>query len=509
MPALRPDFIPAPAFYGMAKQQQYAPLSPEWCTLAKNIVVDGQNRLASRKGWTQQNDLISGSPAIVQMHEYLNASGTSELITSTATKIFSGITGALTEKTGSLSFTSGNWKFINFNGYVLGWQAGETPIQYNGSGNFADITVSDGGTLPDGSTALAAFGRVWGLDNDKQTIRYSALLDHTAWATASGGGLIDMRSVWTKGMDEVVGIVSYGSYLVVFGKRHIVLWTDGAGSDIGLNPTNMYVTQVIENVGLVARDAVALVGEQDVVFWSSSGVRSLARTTQEQPTPTNELTPSNSAFLADALTSGDLSKVRMAHYPLEQLVLLSHPDESITFVFDLKQRLQDGGYRMTVWTMVPNSMTATVNESFYMGFNGRIGKYEGYTDNTAAYRFEYQSGWVPMVHNDGPSAGRRRVLKHLRPMLFSPANRAVSFKWWTDFQYNTRSETKQLLSGAAEWGEDEWGNMEWGAGKQFHFAEVPLAGECEFLKLFVRTKINGAAFGIGPMRVYTSQARMA
>ena len=504
MPRLRPDAIPAPAFYGMAKQSQYAPLGPEWCTLAKNIVVDGQNRLAARNGWTQQNTLISGSPDIVQMHEYLNASGTSELITSTATKIFSGIAGALTEKTGSLVFTTGLWKFINFNGFCLGWVAGETPIQYNGSGNFATI-IAASGTLPDGNTALAAFGRVWGLDDDKQTIRYSALLDHTRWATVDGGGLIDMRSVWTKGMDEVVGIVSYGSYLVVFGKRHIVLWTDGAGSDIGLNPTNMYVTQVIENAGLVARDAVALVGEQDVVFWSSNGVRSLARTTQEQPTPVNDITPSNNDFLAAALQDGDLSKVRMAHYALESLVLLSHPDNETTFVFDLKQRLPNGGYRMTVWDLVPKSMTSTSDESFYMGFNGRIGKYTGFVDNTSSYRFEYQSGWVPMVGEDN----RRRVLKHLRPMLFSPADRTVSFKWWTDFLYNTSAAAASLDAGGDEWGTDEWGSMEWGAGQQFHFAEVPLFGECEYLKFAVRTTINGAAFGLGPTRVYTSQGRMA
>lgn len=504
MPQLRSDFIPAPAFYGMARQRQYAPLGPEWCTLAKNIVVDGQNRLAARNGWTLQNTAITGSPNIVQMHEYLNAAGASELITATATKLFSGIT-TLTEKTGSLVFTTGNWKFVNFNGFCLGWVTGETPIQYTGSGNFTTIVVSDGGTLPDGNTVLAAFGRVWGLDDDKQTIRYSALLDHTAWATSSGGGLIDMRSVWTKGMDEVMAIVSYGSYLVVFGKRHIVLWTDGAGSDIGLDPNNMYVTQVIENVGLVARDALALVGEQDVVFWSSNGVRSLARTTQEQPTSANELTPSNNDFLALALLDGDLTKVRMAHFPLQSLVLLAHPDNATTYVFDLRQRLEDGGYRLTVWDVVPTSMTSTIDESLYMGFNGRIGKYEGFADNAVKYTYEYQSGWVPMVQQDN----RRRILKHMRPMIYSPADRTVAFKWWTDFLYNTRGTSAALDAGGSEWGEDEWALMEWGAGQQFHFSEVPLAGECEYLKLAVRTNINGAGFGIGPMRVYTSQARMA
>jgi hypothetical protein len=43
--------------------------------------------------------------------------------------------------------------------------------------------------------------------------------------------------------------------LIVIGKRHIVIWTDGAGAALGLDPTNIYVEDVIvEGAGTVARD---------------------------------------------------------------------------------------------------------------------------------------------------------------------------------------------------------------------------------------------------------------
>jgi hypothetical protein len=39
--------------------------------------------------------------------------------------------------------------------------------------------------------------------------------------------------------------------LIVFGKRHIIMWTDGAGAALGLDPGNIYVEDVIEGAGTV------------------------------------------------------------------------------------------------------------------------------------------------------------------------------------------------------------------------------------------------------------------
>ena len=105
--------------------------------------------------------------------------------------------------------------------------------------------------------AHAAFGRIWAVDDDKQTVRYCALLDETKWATASGGGSIDMRNVWSNGMDYVTAISSIGSNLVIFGRKHIVIYTDGSGSELGVDPTQMYVVDIIEGTGCVARDSLA------------------------------------------------------------------------------------------------------------------------------------------------------------------------------------------------------------------------------------------------------------
>lgn len=497
--------VPSPAFYGLAKQYAQSPLGPEWAVKLENIVIDDAGRLSARKGWNPTNASSFDSGAlIVQLHEYINASGTSEIVGATATKLFSG-TSTLTDKTGALTPTAGHWDFINFNGNVLAWQASHTPIVYTGSGNFAAISAASG-TLPDGNAACAAFGRVWAVDDDKQTIRYCALLDHTRWAAADGGGSIDMRNVWTTGMDEVMAITSFGSALVVFGKRHIVFWVDGAGSSIGLNPANMYINQIIENVGLVARDAMTLVGEIDIVFWSSNGVRSLVRTAQEQATPVNEIAPGNRDYLTGALNTGSLTKVRMGYSPIHGFVLLSHPDYGKTFCFDTKSRLPDGGFRMTQWSNSPGAILGTLDRKLYFGEFGRIGEYTGYDDNNVAYRFEYESGWIDIKGEEG----RKQALKALKAYLFSAGQYTVTFKWWTDFQSNPDS-LAVVVGGTNtnEWNVMEWNVGEWGSVQAFENTRIPLGKEAEYIKIAVIVTINGGAFGLQPFTVYSKPTRLA
>ena len=497
--------VPSPAFYGLAKQYSQSPLGPEWAVKLENIVIDDAGRLSARKGWNPTNGSVFGSgAAVVQLHEYVNAAGTSQIISATATGLFTGLSSP-SSIVGALTPTAGHWDFVNFNGNCLGWQASHAPIVYTGSGNFAAISVASG-TLPDGNAACAAFGRVWAVDDDKQTIRYCALLDHTLWAAVDGGGSIDMRNVWTAGMDEVMAITSFGSALVVFGKRHIVFWVDGAGSSIGLNPTNMYINQIIENVGLVARDAFTLVGEIDIAFWSPNGVRSLVRTAQEQATPVNELSPSNRDYLTGALGTGSLTKVRMAYSGSHGFVLLSHPDYCKTFCFDTKSRLPDGGFRMTQWSIAPNSLLGALDRKLYFGFLGEIGEYVGYDDDNVSYRFEYESGWIKISGDEG----RIQALKALKAFVYSVGQYTVTFKWWTDFQSNPQSLALAVGgTNTNEWNVMEWNIGEWGSVQAFENVRIPLDSEAEYLKIAVIVTINGGAFGLQPFTVYSKPTRLA
>ena len=488
--------IATPGVNGMAKANAQTLTGPEWCIKAENCVIDAEGRLAARLGWEPLNGTaISGTPTVVQMFEYIKGDGTTAVISSANLKLYSGTT-TPTDITGSITTPTGsNWQFVNFNGKTLGFQQSHTPCKWTGTGNFANATAATG-SLPTGNCAVAAFGRIWACDSDKQTIKYCALLDDTKWHTDDGAGVIDMRKVWTSGMDEVVGITSYGSQLVVFGKRHIVFWTDGSGSEIGADPTQIYVNSVIENVGLVARDAYVLVGELDIIFWSSNGIRSLRRTMQEQATPVNEITNRNREYLSEYLDTGTLASIRMVYSARHGFVLVLHPTASKTWCFDIRYPLPDGTFRLFEWTVYPYSGVALSDDTLLLGFpEGLIGEHTGWNDNTATYRFIYHGGWFPL----SPEANLK-MLKRAKVAIASRVEVVGTFKWWTDFKGNMSSVQKTWIPPG--------GSLYNYLPDQFNYTAlysggggvidkyIPLRKSCQYMRFGFETIIDGVPFAL-------------
>jgi hypothetical protein len=487
--------MPTPGVNGLARSRQQTVTGPEWCVKAINAIVDDAGRLAAREGWVKQNaTAITSSPNVVQLFEYVKGDQTVEVISSANLKLYKGvatlsdITGAITAPTGS------NWQFGNLSGSLYGWQQAHTPIKWTGTGNFADCTAATG-SLPTGNCGVAAFGRLWIADLDRQTIKYCALTDATKWDAADGGGAIDMRQVWTKGMDEVVAITSFGSNLVVFGKRHIIFWTDGAGSEIGLDPTQMYVNQVVEDVGLVARDAFTLLGELDVIFWSSNGVRSLARTVQEQATPVNQVSPENREYINAYLSTGTLANVRMAYNALYGFVLLSHPDAAKSFYFDTRSPLPDGSLRTFEWTLAPTALLFRLNNDFLLGMAGHIGLYDGYDDNDVAYRFTFNGGWVPLSPEPG-----LKMLKRAKVAIASRVAVVGTFKWWTDFKGNMQGVQREWVPPGGSlynYLPDQYNyTAEYSGGGGVIDKYIPMRKSCSYIKIGYECVINGYPFAL-------------
>ncbi|MHC4372130.1 MAG: hypothetical protein ACYSW8_31375, partial [Planctomycetota bacterium] len=204
MAQLNPITLVAPGRYGLNLEHEFTLLPPEWATEAVNAVVTDGGRLAARDGWASQTaSAIAGTPSIDVLHEYIQKDGTKIIISSAANKLYKNIddyTLAANDITSSTAPTADDWQFVNFNDYCLGVQTGHNPVQWQNSGDFADMTIVSTGqpVTPDpGNCALGAFGRFWFCDENKQTIWYSALLDHDDLTTANGAGYIDMTSVWT------------------------------------------------------------------------------------------------------------------------------------------------------------------------------------------------------------------------------------------------------------------------------------------------------------------------
>src|SRR5690606_28370801 len=305
MAQVLPVTLVSPGRRGLNKERSNDLLGAEWATEALNCVLNREGRLAARKGWSNQTTgAVSDNASIAVLFEYLQADGTGQMIVAADNKIFKDVddfTDNANDITPSSAPSANDWQFVNFNDKVLGFQQDHTPIVWDGSSTFADLSASSG-TLPKGNAACAAFGRIWAIDDDGQTIKYCALLDETKWAEADGGGSLDMRNVWTQGMDRAIAIIAFGANLVVFGRNHIIFYADDSGSVLGVNPDQLYVVDTIEGTGTVARDSVQALGEGDIAYLSRHGIQLLGRVVRARSNPSVTVSKNIRTYLSNLMT---------------------------------------------------------------------------------------------------------------------------------------------------------------------------------------------------------------
>lgn len=502
---LAPLTLVGPGFAGLNKQQSTSLLGPEWAVEAKNCIFDDANRLSSRLGWLGiTTAALAGTPDIKQIFEY---KGTSNIVVSTASnKIYSGTT-ALTDVTGAVATTADNWKFVNFNGLVYGLQTSHALISWNGAGSFANVAASSG-VVPTGNELLGAFGRLWATLADKTTIKYSGLLDGTAWSTG-GAGSINLLSVWGTA-DEIVALAAFNAYLVVFGKRNIVILGDGTGSTLGINPINMYVIDMIPGIGCIARDSVQNVDGDDLVFLSNSGICSLKRVIQEKSNPIRNISANVRDYLITSVAADTVGNIRSTYVPQKAIYLLLLPGASKIFCFSTKALLPDGTWRVTEWdNFFPKSLACLEDgTTLYGGKSGKIYQYSGQSDAGASYRYTYRSGWLNMGEE---VMNRLKILKRISAVVYLSGATNLVFKWAFDFSGTTNSLAKPTTfsSTGGEWGLGEWGLAEFGGAFGLNEFEIPTYGSGQFIQVGLEADILSDQLALQQLQLFAKVGRLA
>ncbi len=536
--------VVSPGAFGLNTEKSSTLLSPQWAVTAQNAVVNSSGRLAARLGWTNQTTTgITGSHTIVRLHEYINSSGDSEIISTANNVIYKNITDFSdvgNDITSTSTPTADYWQFVNFNNKVIGVQTGHNPIQRT-TGDFADITIDSTGqpATPDpGNCQLAAFGRWWFADEDLQTIWYSSLLDEADLTTASGAGYIDMTSVWTNGMDEIVALAAIGGNLVVFGKNHIVMWSDGVGSEIGIDPTELQVVDTIEGTGCIARDSVAMTGEGDILFLSRHGLQSLGRVIQAKANPTVVLSKHIRSNMLNAIartraTSGleDCQDVVATHSPENGMYIINFPTLNVQYVFDTEHAFQDEDgdvmFPVTTWQLGGNiqALLSLVDGKLYFGSAGVVGRYQDYVDNSSSFSFEFLSGWLDF---GDPQVNHR--IKMLKQIIASVAVGSATATYQWEFDFNATQLTRAYEytgSAVAEFGIAEFsdgggagigyndpavgsasGETEFSGSVVVQRVTLPAHGEGQFLRLGVTVPVSGSPFSIQHMSIAPKLGRM-
>jgi len=512
--------LTVPGFMGLNKQSSNSLLGPEWATRLENAVIDSSNRVACRKGWSDETTSANAdrfiSGAELQKHD-----GTVQLIIATdnSTIVRSTDDGSsFTAVTGTASFTDGLWQWHNFSDVLIGVQDGKQPIVYTtAAGSFSHI--SDSSNEPTGKCGLSAFGRMWIADADGNTLKYCALLDYTDWS-GSDAGSFSFKNVW-EGTDTIEHVTAFNGSLVVFGKNNILFINDGAGSALGVNPTDSYVVDTIRGAGCIARDSVQHI-EGDVWFLSRQGLMSLRRLIQEKSNPLENLSINVQDFVSDTYneTNFDTTRLRSVYSPRNRFYLLSLPKESATgeldeigqsIVFDTRGRMQDGSARcLGVWNgIVPTMLINRLNDDLLVAHHtaeGELFKYSGYVDNASPIAFEYRSGWT-----DLGGGGFVKMLKRMNAVFFADGALTINFKWAWDFKesYTTRSKTFASSGTSALWGVSEWGIGEYSGGVGLKDGKIQGNGTGEYIKFGISVTINGNQFSLQQLDLYARIGRYA
>lgn len=504
-PQLVPLPIAVPGSQGLNLQQQFQVLPPQWCIEASNCIIDANGRIAARGGFTSVTT-SAGSGVVRSIFEYINKTGVSQTIVAADGSLTSNVaTPGDNALGGSVSVTNGRWYFQNFNGKVLGFQKGGNIIAYNGTGTFGLI-----GGSPTGGIGCAAYGRVWSLDADGQTVRWSALLDETNWTTGDSGS-INMTSVWPKGIDTVKAIFAFNGTLVIAGVRQLVFYGSTDPTVLGLDVTQLLVVDVIEGTGCVSQWTVAPVGETDILFLSSIGIQSVARLLVQQSRPTTLL----SKYVRDAmiaqLSVENTDNITGMYSPTNGFYALSLPVSQQTWIADQRHRWSDPDgdevSRMTRWATAPTAMFEMFNRTVYMANRtGVVAKYIGGQDYGQDFTITLQLPWMDFGEQ---VSARLKALKRLGGIFYVRNDTTITFTWFVDFNAVGLSEQRPATGTSdAEWGSAQWAIDEWSGGLLLNIINVPGSGTGQYFSLSI-SAVTDSAFAAQQLNLLAKILRIA
>jgi len=505
---------------GLNTQDNPASLDTSFLTKAENVVIRESGRIAFRKGLKQK--VAPSDTAIASLVEH-NDNNTNKVFASYGTSIYTvdftdtdaafPTSGADVKHT--VANSTGNWQFIEFNRRLTCIHEGIVPQRYDGSqGSGSKWAAFDNAHRPTGissgefkpSCGMGFYGRMWvgGVASGKDVLYYSTLLDADDFRTtaengASNGGFIDLKTVW--GVDDIIAIAPFMGKLVVFGTNNIAIYD--SPSIIG----DMALNEVIKGVGCVSRDSVQAIGD-DLVFLSSTGLRSLGRTTEKDKLPMQDL----SLNIKDTLIRnvGQSTNVKAVYVENEGIYILSFVDSNITYVFDFKHFTPNQAPRITTWTFDNNREPASLAYTELYGLlvgqkDGGLAGYEGYFDSDlasngttvtdAAYTSSIATTWINLGQSVAAS-----LLKRLFMVLEGGSGATLGLKWYKDYSPTSSSTTSITLNPVTTGTTALWGASTSLYGKSgvtykpvygLQEYKTPLTGSAKNLKIEINITSNG------------------
>ncbi len=559
---LQPLVLDSIGIYGLNRQSSAASLEPQWLTTANNIMLDEKGRLSTRKGIKQVTNNITNSAtantlSVKSLGEYRSATGTTTLFAGAGANVYKINTGNtpytldVQSFAGGTTKTDGNWQFTNFNNQFYGVQAGNQPINYSGSAwldleDVASYAKPAGVTTFTPSCVLGAFGRLWvgNIGENRDVVYYSDLFIGQKFH-GGASGYLDLKNVWAG--DEIVSINSFMNKIVIFGKNNIAVFDGPWDVSYAVHSTTFGLNEVIEGVGCVARDSIQLIGD-DIVFLSSSGVRSLSRTLVQDKMPLTDLSLAIKDELRTNIITSNMASVK-AQYDLSTgSYLLGFPDKNIVYVFDFKAKTPDGVPRITTWNFEskknPKSFLST-DSNLYVGlgaltYEGRVAIYDDYydvdkLDVTASYANQtvceaaghtWESGTSKCFQDidntyqadfkttwlDFEQPGISKFLKRFLGIWSGGKNMNVTLNWFRDYNINPTSANFTLdptTGGVSSlWGVGKYANAKYAPAFQPTEYKISMSKAAKVVRLQVIQTVSGFKASLQNITIWAKQGKI-
>jgi len=509
--------IAAPAFFGLNTQESGVTLQEGFALHADNCVIDKYGRLGARKGWVTRSasvDTVADDNvgiALTGLSNFKDITGTDILMSWSADTFYRDIPDLTTlVPTTTDTITEGNWQTATLNDHHYFYQRGYEPLIYTNettANEFVAYASHSHATAgwQKANTVLAGYGRLWTADTatNKTTVWFSDVLDGAKFSTGTAGS-IDISSVLTQGMDEIVALGAHNGYLIIFCKDNIIIYSDGDNFQLGMTTSSLTLVEVIQGVGCISRDSVQNTGE-DILFLSNTGVRSLNRTVQEKSQPMRDISKNIRDDIIQALNSEvSLANVKSVYSPTNAFYLITFPATEQTFCFDTRQTLEDGSFRVTVWPSLTPAGLLSLESKLYLAQPDGIAEYFGYQDDGVKYEMAYYSNYFDL---DMPNVNK--IVKKLSATTVGATGQTFALKVGYEYSPVYFSQTFTIDTGTVyEYGVAEYGIGEYSGAILIDNQQAPTQGAGNIIQIGFTTEINGAPMSLQKLSIYAKQGKV-
>lgn len=501
--------IAAPGFKGVNTQDSSITLEDGFATVANNCIIDRFGRIGARKGWIPSHtaNATLGTGLVKAIDELITVAGDSHIILAGNNKLFKLVGSTLTELTyggggTAPTITDSNWQMAPLNSCLYMYQAGHDPLVFDpavSTTTYRRISEKSGyvGSVSNNNCVISAYGRTWSANNssNKSIIQFSDLLSGHILSTGTAGTL-DVSQVWPAGGDEIVALAAHNNFLIIFGRRQILIYANAS------NPNELILSDAITGTGCFARDSVVVTGG-DVLFLSDAGVKSLMRTIQEKSAPMRDISANVRDDLVYEITLENPNEIKAVYSDKDAFYLLSLPARQLAYCFDMRAVLQNGANRTTTWDgLVPSAMKYLRNKDLLIGKAGYIGKYEGYKDNTDNYLMRYYTNYF-----DFGAPTVIKLMKKVGVTVIGGQGYGVTLKFGFDYSDILNSRQFALANAAvAEYNIAEYNIGEYG-GTAFDNKVINIGGSGKVIQLGFETVVFEKPVSIQKLDVYVKTGK--